>query len=103
MVVVGIGSVICVAAAATQEFVNEVAGHTAVDIVMFLFLFPQFVITMKRAHDRNVSTWIVSAWLLLIAYNMIAGVISLALLIELCFRRGTNGPNRYRPDLLAKA
>jgi uncharacterized membrane protein YhaH (DUF805 family) len=34
---------------------------------------------------------------------MIAGIISLALLIELCFRRGVNGPNRYGTDPLAKA
>jgi uncharacterized membrane protein YhaH (DUF805 family) len=121
-----------VAAAITQKLVNETAGHTAADIVMFLFLFPQFVIAVKRAHDRNISTWIVSAWLvmlaitdvldffgwlptrinlnvfspenlLLFAYIMIAGIVSLALLIELCFRRVTSGPNRYGPDPLAKA
>jgi uncharacterized membrane protein YhaH (DUF805 family) len=91
---------------------------------MFLFLFPQFLIAVKRAHDRNISAWVISAWLVLLAttyvldlfgwlptrinlnvfssanlllvvYTMIAGIISLALLIELCFRRGTtNGPNR---------
>jgi uncharacterized membrane protein YhaH (DUF805 family) len=121
-----------IATAITQKFVNETAGHTATDIVMFLFLFPQFVIAVKRAHDRNISTWIVSAWLVLLAttdvldffgllptqinlnvfssanvfvfaYTMIAGIVSLALLIELGFRRGTSGPNRYGPDPLAKA
>jgi uncharacterized membrane protein YhaH (DUF805 family) len=58
-----------VAAAITKEFVNEAASRTAVDIVVFvfLFLFPQFVIAVKRAHDRNISTWIVSAWLVLLA------------------------------------
>jgi uncharacterized membrane protein YhaH (DUF805 family) len=120
-----------VATAITQKFVNETAGYTA-DIVMFLFLFPQFVIAVKRAHDRNISTWIISAWLvllattdvldffgwlptrinlnvfspenlLLFAYIMIAGIVSLALLIELGFRRGTSGPNRYGPDPLVKA
>ena len=45
-----------IATAITQKFVNETAGHTATDIVMFLFLFPQFVIAVKRAHDRNIST-----------------------------------------------
>ena len=44
-----------------------------------------------------------SANLLLFAYTMIAGIISLALLIELCFRRGVNGPNRYGTDPLVKA
>ena len=121
-----------IATVITKEFVSEAASRTAADIVMFLFLFPQFVIAVKRAHDRNISTWVVSAWLvllattdmldlfgwlptridlnvfsssnlLLFAYTMIAGIISLALLIELCFRRGTDGPNRYGPDPLAKA
>jgi hypothetical protein len=41
--------------------------------------------------------------LILFAYIMVAGIVSLALLIELCFRRGTKGPNRYGPDPLAKA
>ena len=103
------------------------------DVVMFLHLFPQFVIAVKRAHDRNISTWIVSTWLvllvttdvldffgwlptrlnlnvfsptnlLLFAYLMVAGIISLALLIELCFRRGTTAqtvtdPTRWlEPD-----
>jgi uncharacterized membrane protein YhaH (DUF805 family) len=41
--------------------------------------------------------------LVLFVYIMIEGIISLALLIELCFRRGTDGSNRYGPDPLAKA
>jgi uncharacterized membrane protein YhaH (DUF805 family) len=121
-----------VATAVAQKFGNETAGHTAADIVMFLFLFPQFTIAVKRAHDRNISTWLVSAWLVLLAttdvldffgwlptridlnvfsvanllvfsYTVIAGIVSLALLIELCFRRGTKGANRYGPDPLAIA
>jgi uncharacterized membrane protein YhaH (DUF805 family) len=121
-----------IAAVITKLFVNGAAGQTAADVVMLLFLLPQFVIAVKRAHDRNIPTWIVSAWLvllattdvldlfgwlptrinlnvfslaniLLFAYTMVAGIVSLALLIELCFRRGTNGPNRYGPDPLAKA
>jgi uncharacterized membrane protein YhaH (DUF805 family) len=84
----------------------------------------------RGACDRNRRRRIVSAWLLLLAttdlldffgwlptrinlnvfapanlllfaYTMIAGVVSLALLMELCFRRGTNGSNRYGPDPLA--
>jgi uncharacterized membrane protein YhaH (DUF805 family) len=46
-----------------MEFVSN---HTA-DIVMFLFLVPQFLIAVKRAHDRNISTWVVSAWLVMLA------------------------------------
>jgi hypothetical protein len=36
-------------------------------------------------------------------FGNLDGRISRTLLIELCFRRGTNGPNRYGPDPLAKA
>jgi hypothetical protein len=44
-----------------------------------------------------------SANLLSFAHIMVAGIMILALLIELCFRRGTKGPSRYGPDPLAKA
>ena len=44
-----------------------------------------------------------SANVFVFAYTMITGIVSLALLIELCFRRGTSGPNRYGPDPLVKA
>jgi uncharacterized membrane protein YhaH (DUF805 family) len=53
-----------IAAVITMEFVSN---HTAADIVMFLFLVPQFLIAVKRAHDRNISTWVVSAWLVMLA------------------------------------
>jgi hypothetical protein len=36
-----------IAAVITKELVNKAAGHTAADIVMLLFLFPQFVIAVK--------------------------------------------------------
>ena len=37
-----------------------------------------------------------------IMFVLIVGVIGLAVLIELGFRRGTPGPNRYGPDPLEK-
>jgi uncharacterized membrane protein YhaH (DUF805 family) len=109
---------------------NEAAGDMAMDIVLFIFLYPQFVISVKRGHDRNISTWVISAAYILLAlfdtlrfagwlrtnpnqntfstanlmsfaFIVIVGVVSLALLIELGFRRGTPGPNRYGPDPLA--
>jgi uncharacterized membrane protein YhaH (DUF805 family) len=113
---------------AAEAIANEAAGDMAMDIVLFVFLYPQFVISMKRGHDRNVSTWVIGvAYILLalfdvlrfagwlrthpnqntnlisFAFIVIVGVVSLALLIELGFRRGTPGPNRYGPDPLAKA
>jgi hypothetical protein len=38
-----------VAAATTKEIVNEAAGLTKVDFVIFVFLLPQFVIAVKRS------------------------------------------------------
>jgi uncharacterized membrane protein YhaH (DUF805 family) len=119
------------AAATAEEFADEATGDLATDIVLFAFLYPQFAISVKRGHDRNISTWVIGAWyvvlamsdilrffgwlqsspnqnvfssanLISFAFIMIAGIISLALLIELGFRRGTRGPNRYGPDPLAK-
>jgi uncharacterized membrane protein YhaH (DUF805 family) len=120
-----------IAAATAEAMANEAAGDTAMDIVLFVFLYPQFVISLKRGHDRNISTWVIGAAFILLAlfdvlriagwlrtnpnqntfsaanlvsfaFILIVGVISLALLVELGFRRGTTGPNRYGPDPLAK-
>jgi uncharacterized membrane protein YhaH (DUF805 family) len=120
------------AAATAEEFADEATGDLAMDIVLFAFLYPQFAISAKRGHDRNISTWVIGAWyvvlatsdvlrffgwlrsspnqnvfsstnLISFAFIMIAGIISLALLVELGFRPGTLGPNRYGPDALAKA
>jgi len=121
-----------IAAATVEEFAGEGAGDLTMDFVLFFFLYPQFIISLKRGHDRNISTWVIVVWYIVLAlfdvfrfagwlrtnpnqnvfsienlvafvFIMIAGVISLALLIELGFRRGTYGPNRYGADPLAKA
>jgi uncharacterized membrane protein YhaH (DUF805 family) len=87
------------------------------------FTYPQFAIAAKRGHDRNLPPWLVgvvfalSVVLDLLVVLDLAGskdepnavavvlsvsmlVLGLALLIELGFRRGTLGPNRYGPDPL---
>jgi uncharacterized membrane protein YhaH (DUF805 family) len=121
-----------IAAVTAAAMANEAAGDLAIDIVFFIFLYPQFVIAVKRGHDRNISTWVIGAAFILLAlfdalrfagwlrtnpdqntfstanlisfaFILIVGVISLALLVELGFRRGTTGPNRYGLDPLAKA
>jgi uncharacterized membrane protein YhaH (DUF805 family) len=121
-----------IAAVTAEEVASEAAGDLTMDIVLFVFLYLQFMIAVKRGHDRNISTWVIGAWyvvlamfdvlrffgwlrtspnqnvfssanLLSFAFIMIAGILSLALLIELGFRRGTQGPNRYGPDPLAKS
>jgi uncharacterized membrane protein YhaH (DUF805 family) len=124
--------IVAVAAATVEEFANEAARDMAMDIGLLVFLYPQFAISLKRGHDRNISTWVIGGCYVVLAmfellrflgwlrsspnqnvfssenlfsfvFILIAGVISLALLIELGFRRGTWGPNRYGPDPLAKS
>jgi uncharacterized membrane protein YhaH (DUF805 family) len=100
------------------------------EFVILAGLYPQFVIDVKRGHDRNIPFWVIGVfyaaiivryvltrlgWLVmspqqavfsvrdLSSYIMIMllGVAGLALLVELGFRRGTIGPNQYGPDPLA--
>jgi uncharacterized membrane protein YhaH (DUF805 family) len=106
-------------------------GDWWMDIVMTAFLYPQFVINVKRGHDRNISLWVIATYLALAAvwdqlvrfgclvrfpaqnvasYRgvtsyiviIVLGVVGAALFIELGFRRGTMGPNRYGLDPLSK-
>jgi uncharacterized membrane protein YhaH (DUF805 family) len=121
-----------IAAAVVEEFAGEAAGDLTMDVIIFVFLYPSFVITLKRAHDRDISNGVIYAYYVLLmvyqlvlfagwAHNLnpdpavfslrplffimlilIVGVISLAVLIELGFRRGTRGPNNYGPDPLEK-
>jgi uncharacterized membrane protein YhaH (DUF805 family) len=101
------------------------------DIVYAVFLYPQFVIDVKRGHDRNIPLWIIGACYAVLAARdgldlvgwlqtkvnqnvfsssgivsfvatIIAGIVALALMVELGFRKGTPGPNLYGPDPLAK-
>lgn len=66
--------------------------------VVWLLLIPFFLIgiavSVKRCHDRDKSGW----WLL---FGLVPLIGSIVLLIELGFRRGTPGPNRFGPDPLA--
>jgi uncharacterized membrane protein YhaH (DUF805 family) len=106
------------------------ASEWWLEVVILVFLYPKFIIDVKRGHDRNISTWVIGAfyaafvvrevlieggWLVewpnqqvmsatnatSLAVTLLLGVVALALLIELGFRRGMPGPNRYGPDPLA--
>jgi Protein of unknown function (DUF805) len=46
-----------IAAATAEPMANEAVGDMAMGIVLFIFFYPQFVISAKRGHDRNISTW----------------------------------------------
>jgi uncharacterized membrane protein YhaH (DUF805 family) len=77
---------------------------------------------VKRANDRNLTPWIVALFFAgnvaldlftllngpIDTSNPINGIIlipfallAVALIVELGFRRGTEGPNRFGPDPLA--
>jgi uncharacterized membrane protein YhaH (DUF805 family) len=106
-------------------FIAEtIDGDRLSAIFDLVFTYPQFAIAAKRGQDRNLPPWLVGVVFalsvildLLVVLNLagsedepnvIAVVLSIAmmvlgvaLLIELGFRRGTVGPNRYGPDPLA--
>jgi len=115
--------------------VAEIAGHFVAEllqgdrlgaIVDLAFVYPEFAVTIKRAHDRDLPVWLlgiffgaavvldlltVLGWsgseeapsMLALAIAVPFTVFALALLVELGFRRGTVGPNQYGPDPLAKS
>jgi uncharacterized membrane protein YhaH (DUF805 family) len=118
----------------------ETVGHLIVGvfqndrlgaIIDLAFIYPEFAVAIKRAHDRNLPLWLLGiffgasavldffAVLDILAVPDLAGtdeapnmlslaiavpftVLLIALLVELGFRRGTVGPNQYGPDPLAK-
>jgi uncharacterized membrane protein YhaH (DUF805 family) len=100
----------------------QVSGDALADILDLAFTYPEFAIAMKRANDRELSPWFVALFLAInvagdlfdllngpidedsIVIYLIAvpvSVLGLALLVELGFRRGTEGPNRFGPDPLS--
>jgi uncharacterized membrane protein YhaH (DUF805 family) len=104
-------------------------GNRWIDAVFLIFLYPQFIIDVKRGHDRNIPIWVIGVfyaalvadyflvefgWLaelpnqnVMTSVNVVSfivgilwGICGLALLVELGFRKGTTGPNRFGPDPL---
>ena len=84
---------------------------------------------MKRGHDRNIPIWVLGVFYAALAAHyflvefgwltelpnqnvtssvnvvsfivaILLGIFGLAFLVELGFRKGTTGPNRYGPDPL---
>jgi len=106
---------------ASMLTIEDDRWSAVLDLVM---TYPQFVVCAKRGHDRNMPTWVVGLFFALaVALDlMILGgwvakdlsnatplvyvfgvpllVLGLALIVDLGFRRGTVGPNRYGPDPL---
>jgi len=104
---------------------DQVQGDRLSAIVDLAFTYPEFAISVKRAHDRDLPVWLLIIFftanavldlLTVLGWNIAAEepswltfaalipftVLGLALLVELGFRKGTIGPNQYGPDPLAK-
>ena len=94
-------------------------------VLDLVLTYPQFAVCAKRGHDRNTPMWVVGLFFALgvvldlmilggwivkadlsnptpLVYTFLVplGILGLALIIDLGFRRGTVGPNRYGPDPL---
>ena len=110
-----------IAALVNQQIDNDRIG-AVIDLVI---LYPEFAVAAKRGHDRNISTWVVGIFFALGAVfdlllltgvlktanvedssNLIfiifipLGLFALVLFVDLGFRRGTRGANRFGPDPL---
>ena len=103
---------------------QQIDGNRLSAIVDLAFTYPQFAIAAKRAHDRDLPIWLLIVFfaanavldlfdvlglsgsgddpsMMSLAVALPFTVLGIALLIELGFRKGTPGPNRYGPDPLA--
>jgi uncharacterized membrane protein YhaH (DUF805 family) len=112
-----------VAQFAVQAVADQLQGDRLSAIVDLVFTYPQFAVTIKRAHDRGMPDWVLIAFfaanafldllvvldlagtnehpnLLSLAVAIPLTVVGVALLVELGFRKGTEGPNQYGPDPL---
>ena len=94
-------------------------------VLDLVLTYPQFAVCAKRGHDRNTASWVVGLFFALgvvldlmilggwiaktnlsnptpLVYALLVplGILGLALIVDLGFRRGTVGPNRYGPDPL---
>jgi uncharacterized membrane protein YhaH (DUF805 family) len=120
-----IAMAVLVSAEILAHFVAQaLQGDRLSAIVDLAFTYPEFAIAAKRAHDRDLPIWILivffggGAVLDLLTVLQLTGtddqpsvlslviavpftVLLVALSIELGFRRGTIGPNRYGPDPVA--
>jgi uncharacterized membrane protein YhaH (DUF805 family) len=104
---------------------EQLQGDRLSAIVDLAFTYPEFAVTIKRAHDRNMPDWVLIAFfaagafldllmvlgfagtdenpsLISLAVAIPFSVLALALLVELGCRKGTEGPNQYGPDPLAR-
>ena len=102
---------------------EQIDGDRLSAIVDLAFTYPEFAVAAKRSHDRDLPLWLlmvfftangaldlfdVLGWsgtndnpsLLSVAVAVPFTALLLFLVVELGFRQGTVGPNRYGPDPL---
>ena len=117
-------SILILAEFVCHAVAEQLQGDRLSAIVDLALTYPEFAVALKRAHDRDMPNWVLiaffaaSAFLDLFMVLGLAGtdehpsmislaiaipftIVGLALLVELGFRQGTEGPNQYGPDPLA--
>jgi uncharacterized membrane protein YhaH (DUF805 family) len=108
----------------TQFLAYRTQGETLSTILDLAFTYPEFAIAVKRSNDRNLSPWVVALFfainVALDLFTLLNGeldnagpinniilipfaLLALLLIVELGFRRGTAGPNRFGPDPLTSS
>jgi uncharacterized membrane protein YhaH (DUF805 family) len=118
-----IGTAAVAAAEFVALFVALTGGIVPAEAVLLIFLYPQFAVAVKRGHDRNFPAWIVAGFFafsllrdvliflgwdvidvernpVLIGIGVAFAIYGIVMLVELGFRRGTKGTNRYGADPL---
>ena len=107
---------------AAQWLAGQSEDDTLSTILDLAFTYPEFALAVKRANDRNLTPWIVALFfagnVALDLFTLLNGpldtadpingiilipfaLLGLVLIVELGFRPGTSGPNRFGPDPLS--
>jgi uncharacterized membrane protein YhaH (DUF805 family) len=83
------------------SIIDAASGHDpqqgvgpVIAIFSLLVLYPSIVVYIKRFHDRDKSGW----WVLIALIPIIGAI---WMLIECGFLKGTPGPNRFGPPVMA--
>jgi uncharacterized membrane protein YhaH (DUF805 family) len=108
----------------TQWLANRIEGETLATVLDLAFTYPEFAIAVKRSNDRNLTPWIVALFfainVALDLFTLLNGaldpdapinnfilipftLLAVILIVELGFRLGTSGPNRFGPDPLSNS
>jgi uncharacterized membrane protein YhaH (DUF805 family) len=114
-------AILAVVEIASQLLAYRIEGERLSSIVDLAWTYPEFALAVKRANDRDLPTWVVGLFfagnIALDLFTLLYGnfdnsdpvngamlipfaILGVILIIELGFRRGSEGPNRYGPDPL---